>query len=78
MLTQQLALGKVLCFRKRFGIMVENSLKISSLVLSNGENNKNNKKKADHRIIEWFELEGTLQDHLVQLPHSEQEHLQLH
>jgi len=31
-----------------------------------------------HRIIEWFELEGTLKGHLVQLPCNEQEHLKLH
>ena len=30
-----------------------------------------------HRIIESFELEGTLKGHLVQLSCNEQEHLQL-
>jgi len=33
---------------------------------------------CSHRIIESFELEGTLQGHLVQLPCTEQGHLQLH
>jgi len=32
----------------------------------------------DYRIIELFELEGTLKRHLVQLPCNEQGHLQLH
>jgi len=31
-----------------------------------------------HRIIESFELEGTLKGHLVQLFHSERRHPQLH
>ena len=31
-----------------------------------------------HRIVESFELEGTLKGHLVQLPCNEQGHLQLH
>ena len=31
-----------------------------------------------HRIIGFFELEGTLEGHLVQLPCNEQGHLQLH
>jgi len=30
-----------------------------------------------HRIIQSFDLEGTVEDHLVQLPCSEQAHLQL-
>jgi len=29
-----------------------------------------------HRITEWFGLEGTLKGHLLQLPCSEQGHLQ--
>ena len=30
-----------------------------------------------HRTIEWFGLEGTFKDHLVQSPCNEQGHLQL-
>ena len=33
---------------------------------------------ALHRIIGWFELEGTLEGHPVQLYCNEQGHLQLH
>ena len=32
----------------------------------------------NHTVTEWFELEGTLRCHLVQLPCHEQGHLQLH
>lgn len=32
----------------------------------------------NHRIIESFELKGNTKGHLVQLPHSEHGHLQLH
>ena len=32
----------------------------------------------NHRIIELFEMEGTLKGQLVQLSYSEQGHLQLH
>ena len=32
----------------------------------------------DHRIIDMFELEGTLNGHLLHLPCNEQGHLQLH
>jgi len=33
---------------------------------------------CNRRIIEWFELEGTLKGHLAQPPCNEQGHLQLH
>ena len=33
---------------------------------------------GDHRITEWFELEGTFKGHLVLLPRNEQGHPQHH
>jgi len=35
-------------------------------------------KSSNHRTIELFELEGTFKGHLLQLPCSQQGHLQLH
>lgn len=33
--------------------------------------------RIDHRIIESFEMAGTINGYLVQLPWNEEEHLQL-
>jgi len=35
------------------------------------------RESENHRIIEWFVLEGSFKSHLVQLPFKEQGHLHL-